>query len=81
MDPVAFKGQNFMLTSTEDAIGELPCYHDEKAGMWMSCWKPSEKEMQEIVTTGAVWLFVYASSHPPVGLTGHDTRSKEVESS
>jgi len=29
-----------------------------------TCWKPSEKEMQEIIRTGEIWLAVRCGSRP-----------------
>ena len=37
----------------------------------IACWKPTNKEIQEIVRTGRVWLIVMGDTMAPVQLVGH----------
>jgi hypothetical protein len=36
----------------------------------VSCWKLTQKELEEINRTGRVWLLVYGQTMPPVALDG-----------
>lgn len=42
----------------------------------ISCWKPTDKEIQEIVRTGRVWLIITGDTMPPVQLVGHKPFTK-----
>lgn len=50
-----------------DGCGDLPVH---KAGnLIVSCWKLSLEEIAEVMTTGRVYLGVYADRQPPVFLS------------
>ena len=44
-------------------VGNLPCL--------VSCWKPTQAEMDEIQRTGRVWLVIVGYMLPPLYLAGH----------
>jgi hypothetical protein len=36
----------------------------------ISCWKPTQAELDEIQRTGRVWLMVWGHTMPPVAISG-----------
>lgn len=43
----------------------------------ISCWKPTQAEIDEIQRTGRVWLRVAGVTMPPVEISGHSPFAKE----
>jgi len=74
MNPVEFKEQNDVLKAPPnmEGCGELPICRvaDSKDNpIVISCWDLSEEEIQEIVKTGKLYLWVWGRTQPPVGFT------------
>lgn len=71
--PVQFAEANLVLTpppGEEESVVQLPVLRDN--GVIVSCWRPSEAELAEIMRTGRIWLSVWSgASSPPVYVTGH----------
>lgn len=38
----------------------------------VSCWKPTQEELDEIIRTKRVWLFIYGETMPPAAIGGLD---------
>lgn len=73
MTPVAFAEANLELRAPPGCEGEVATLPVRRAdGRLVSCWKPTLAELEEIVTTGLVWLSVWGrETQPPVLVTAH----------
>lgn len=70
--PTSFDGENGVLNAAPgdehavDALnvyqGPLSCGHLAT----ISCWKLEKHEVDELLKTGRIWLYVMGSHHPPV---------------
>jgi len=77
MQPSNFDRANTNL-GPPDGVGEEECgtlrvwrgSDDIGRDVVISCWKPTQDEIEEIQRTGRVWLWVWGKSAPPVGLDG-----------
>lgn len=71
MEPTNFAESNSVLGPpkgmTEDEVRSLSCFRDGKATI--SCWKPTEKDLQRLKETGQLWLIHMSPSMPPVEVT------------
>lgn len=57
----------------EDTIFDLHVWRgDDSEGVpnIISCWEPTDEEIQEIIETRKVWLFIQGVSMPPVSVSG-----------
>ena len=75
MKPVSFKQQNTIYNKPEDMTdeqcGDLPAHRfvsEDKIPYVISCWELSPEELEQIKTTGKVWLTVCAYTMPPVSI-------------
>jgi hypothetical protein len=55
---------------TEDRVGELPAFKDDY--QFVSSWVLSPAEIEEVLRTGRVWVFVLGVKHPPIHVSGTD---------
>lgn len=81
MTPICFPQQNVVFTKpegwTDDQCGQLSV-HVAKADLGngvvvqsnISCWEPSEEELQEIIRTRRVWISVISNGQPPISVMG-----------
>lgn len=76
MKPTEFSEQNKVFTKPENMTDEqclpLPVWHGtDQAGfpLIISCWKPTEEEINQIKETGVIWLSIVGKGMPPVSLT------------
>jgi hypothetical protein len=80
MEPTSFDESNSYMSapdgvSDEDCtplsvfqgIAQLPS--GDACPICISCWKLTKEELEQIKTTGRVWLWVYGGGMPPVALT------------
>ena len=72
---IAFTESNAVLSPTESGVGYvLPVNAgsvEEGLPAFISCWKLTPEEIQEIAETGRVWLWVLGG-HPPVCIEGQN---------
>lgn len=87
MEPASFDEANIALSPPkgvkEDEVSSLSVWRG-KIGDWdgyVSCWKVTEEELEEIRKTGRVWLLVYSNGMPPVCVTGLSPFRKEPDAS
>lgn len=64
MIPINFKDVNCILKAP--GCEELPVLKTDKH--YFSCWEMTEKEKEEFVKTGKIYLSVMGNMHPPVSL-------------
>lgn len=71
---IAFSESNMSFGPTQDGVGyRLPVHGGSEAeGMpqFISCWKLTPEELEEVARTGKVWLHVLGGGHPPVLVSG-----------
>ena len=65
--PQTFEGVNQTWWGPGD-IGDLPTASLD--GRKLSCWVLTPEELEEVKSTGRVWLSVWTSVHPPVLVEG-----------
>ncbi len=77
MQPIDFQQKNFVFKRpdglTEEECGDLAVFrgNDTKGlPVIISCWKLTEKELEEVKSKGVVWLTVYGTGTPPVYISG-----------
>lgn len=67
--PFAEANSNLTAPKGMNEVMELPIWTDGK--MCISKWRFTKPEIEEIVKTGHVWLFVVSgSTQPPVAVSG-----------
>lgn len=64
MNPVNFEDANCVCRAP--GCGDLPALKTEKH--IVSCWKMTEKEKEEFLKTGRIYLSVMGEIQPPVAL-------------
>jgi hypothetical protein len=79
MSPVNFNEANINMKApegwTDDDCGALPVCHvrvninGKIVNGFVSCWQPTEQDMQDIAAGKPVYLTVLAEGQPPVNLT------------
>lgn len=69
MNAINFSLANTMLSA--EGCDDLPVCASEMHGLpvMVSCWEPSEEDIQLILKNKRVFLWVWGSSHPPVAVT------------
>lgn len=80
MVPSKFPQSNTVMTSpkSDDPNFECQDLHVYREGDengqpgFISCWEPTKEELEDIVSTGKVWLKIYGYAHPPVWVGGHN---------
>ena len=75
MIPTHFKEENFTFTKPEsmddNECGPLPVHKGEDTDGYpviISSWQLTPEEMEEIKTTGKVWLVITGTRMPPVNI-------------
>jgi hypothetical protein len=83
MVPSGFEESNTVLSKPDDMLHDdcecLSVLRTKDASgvpVVVSCWKPTQEEIDEITRTGRVWLVVLGHTMPPVSLCGQ----KPIES-
>lgn len=88
MKPIEFKEQNFTFKKpegmTEEQCGDLHAYKGKTEGelpVVISCWEPSQEEIDEIVKTKKIWVWLMiAGTIPPVYIgTDHPFPAEKPE--
>jgi hypothetical protein len=77
MTPTEFEEQNALLSGEELGVQNLPIHLGEDCVV--SCWEPSDAEMEEIKKTGKVYLCVVGTTHAPLFLTGNKADIFQIE--
>ncbi len=64
-EPIPFPQQNANLTAPSGSpeVLELPVHRAE--GMILSKWRLTKPEIEEVMRTGFIWLWVKGQSMPP----------------
>lgn len=76
MVPTSFPQSNLVLDPPEGVSVEecapLSCFRGQiaatKTPVIISCWKLTKEEVDELLRTGRLWLWVYGVTMPPVVL-------------
>ena len=82
MQPADFDGSNAVMNEPRDMtldqcevlnvqMGVMPLADGSSVPAVLSCWKPSQGELEIIKETGRVWLAVCGRGMPPVVVTGY----------
>lgn len=76
-EPVPFQGANHNLLppSGDNDCMELPVYKGKSPRgetFYISCWKLTKPELEELLKTGKVYVFVYGGGHPPIAISAED---------
>lgn len=72
MEAKVFPQANKVLTAPvgrESEVYDLPVWSDGRR--CISCWYPSEEEIQSLKKGEPIWLWVMGQTHPPVALEVH----------
>ena len=72
-----FPESNVLMKGDGDQIGDLKVYTDNT--QFVSCWELSSDEIQTILETGKVWLYILGDRHPPVYVTGLSPFERPVQ--
>ena len=64
MNPVNFEDMNCIFKA--EGCGDLPALKTDKH--IVSCWEMTEKEKEEFIKTGKIYLSVLGNIQPPVAL-------------
>lgn len=64
MNPVNFEDVNCVFKAP--GCGDLPAVKTDKS--IVSCWEMTEKEKEELLKTGKIYLLVMGEIQPPVSL-------------
>lgn len=64
MNPVNFEDMNCIFKA--EGCGDLPALKTDKH--IVSCWEMTEKEKEEFIKTGKIYLSVRGNIQPPVSL-------------
>lgn len=76
MKPVKTVECNFTYRGPRPEIGDLPCQRD-RPGEVTSYWRPSQHELDVLVTGGFVKLTLMTEPIPPIMLTTADCLEAE----
>lgn len=80
MIPIEFTDANMKLVAPEDwdeddgPCNPLAVFHDKENNAYLSCWKPSQAELEILNAGGVVALVIRGSVHPPVSLEAVETQ-------
>lgn len=59
---------------SEDEVGTLRVWKGSgtsgEGSIVISCWKPTQEELEEIQRTGRVWLWIMGKTMPPAFVSG-----------
>lgn len=44
----------------------------------ISCWKPTQEELDKINRTGRVWLYIWGPTMPPAAVSGYSPFQQEA---
>lgn len=69
-EPIPFKESNCTFTSSNPDILDLPTHKAE--GYILSKWKLTKPEIDEVSSTGVVWVWVYSTSLAPISISVKD---------
>jgi hypothetical protein len=78
MHPVKFPQSNAQLvppvTMSAEECGVLPVRMDPEAGFTISCWEPTDAEIEELKATKKLWVYVWTGgiSQPPIAIATQD---------
>ena len=68
--PVGFEGANDLLRAPPNTdCRDLEIYRNNDG--ITSCWRLTEKEIEEVVKTGVIWIHAVGVTHPPIFISGH----------
>ena len=56
MKPIEFEEANVRVAEDQDQYETLPAYWDELGGTLTSCWELSQEELEEVKSTGKIFL-------------------------
>jgi hypothetical protein len=56
-------------------------YDSDKRPVTITCWKVSKEELEEIIKTGRIWLFIFGHGMPPVALVAKHPFTPTTEES
>jgi len=86
MEASGFHESNHVLGppegATEEQVHSLACFVGVDEGDYnvvVSCWRPTQEEINEIQRTGRIWLTVMGNSMPPVRMQAFKPFKKEGE--
>ena len=72
-NPVEFPESNIKFgkpgSMTAAECGDLPCYFNGE--QIVSCWQLTPEELEEINSTGVVWIMVWGQGTPPICVIGN----------
>lgn len=73
--PVPFKEQTAVLRAPESMpeVLPLPIHRSPHHGFLVSCWELTEQEVEDIVKTRRVFLWIHGPGHPPVSVSSRMT--------
>lgn len=83
MIPIKFEEANTQLLGNSKDVSDLPVHYAN--GVFISCWQLSDQDLEQINLSRKVYLSVFGSGHPPVGLLaknpfeGKKYRSEETQ--
>lgn len=75
MKPVKFPHQNCVYGDTQAEYYPLPAHRvGDEAGRVISCWQLTDEEVEEVASTGKVWLtlFTFNGALQPVAIQATD---------
>ena len=95
MIATAFDEENMVLFAPDNSLSKELADNCEPLPVWrgeidavdlkvsvrgfISCWKMTKEELEEIQKTGRIWLYIYGDQHPPVGLGANSPFEKDKE--
>lgn len=73
MTPTNFEGSTGVMDTPDGMTCDQvqPIFVRRGGGSVISCWKPNQGEMQEILRTGQVWVAVMGEHMFPICLMGY----------
>jgi hypothetical protein len=73
--PSSFDESNFIYDTPKGVdpgdIVPLSCFVQNSPALTISCWKFTKEELDEIIKTGRVWVYIYGHPIPPLVVSGH----------
>ena len=76
MEPCDFAESNGVLSKpedmTHDQCSSLPVWRgmsQDNVPWVISCWKLTKEEVEELLKTGHLWVFIAGKTMPPLALT------------
>lgn len=73
--PSSFDESNFVYDTPKgvdpEDIVPLACYVQAQPPLTISCWKFTKEELDEIIKTGRVWVYIYGHPIPPLAVGGY----------